>query len=192
LLEEGDQAMMFALATPAALLATYPRLASLGVCSLLIGVGATVWAGAAGWTARQRQWQWRDAVHTLLCHIDAAIILTDLRGTITAMNDAAESLTGWREAAAIGMPVGAVFQLVDPQTHRRVVNPAVKALYKAVVVGPSPDALLTRDGETRQIRDLASPIRDGHGRVVGCAIVCRDRGEPVIGGRRVEIQEARH
>ena len=201
---------VFALAAPAAaLLASHPVLASLGhrttighafgftsmaSAAVLVGLGAAVWASATVWTARARtrQDERREWLHQLLEAFDAAIILTDVRGTITTMNHAAESMTGWQEAAAVGFPVGAVFQLVDRPTHQRVVNPVVKALYKNTVVGPSADTLLlSKDGHERQIRDTAMPIRDSHGRVVGCALVCRDADEPFVRGRRVEIQDAR-
>jgi PAS domain S-box-containing protein len=202
---------VFALAAPTtAVLASLPTLTALGRSlasqgtsgwlvaaggALLIGVGATAWAGVTTlWTsrARKRQYQHRARLHDLVRRFDEAIILTDMRGTITAMNGAAESMTGWREAAAIGLPIGAVYQRVEPQTHRPVVNPVVKALYKATAVGPSLDAiLLTQDGEERRIQDIASPIRDGHDRPFGCAIVCRELGEPTVGGRRVEIRESR-
>jgi PAS domain S-box-containing protein len=164
------------------------------VGDLLIGVGATVWAGATLRTARarKRQHEHREGLHDLVRRFDEAIILTDMRGTITAMNGAAESMTGWREAAAVGLPVGAVYKRVEPQTHRPVVNPVVRALYKATAVGPSHDAmLLTHNGEERRIRDIASPIRDGHGRPFGCALICHDLGEPPVEGRRVEIQDSR-
>jgi PAS domain S-box-containing protein len=201
---------VFALVVPAAaLLAAHPVLASvdrspiigssLGSTAVvggavLIAVGACVWAGATILALRTRhRHHEREQLHDLLRRFDAAIILTDRRGTITTMNGAAATMTGWDEAAVVGLPVGAVFQLVDPQTHRRVVNPVVKALYKDTVVGPSQGAvLLTRDGEERHIVDTSLPIRDGRGRVVGCALVGCDLGDPPMRGRRIEIQETRH
>jgi PAS domain S-box-containing protein len=202
---------VFALAVPAAaLLAAHPVLASLdrgtaianpvGLGLMLagilaIGVAATAWAGATIWTAqaRRRQHTYSKQLHDLVGRFHVAMILTDARGTITAMNAPAESLTGWREATALGLPVGAVFQLVDQRTHGRVVNPVVSALYKDIVVGPSHETLLlTKAGDERQVRDTASPIHDHRGRVVGCALVGRDVDEPAFCGRRVPIQEARH
>jgi PAS domain S-box-containing protein len=156
---------------------------------------ATVWAGVTTWTpmARKRQREHQERLHAMLACFEAAIILTDARGAITAMNGAAQSLTGWDEASALGSPVGAVFQLLDRRTHRPVVNPVVRALYKDIVVGPSHDTiLLSKDGKERQVRDTASPIHDRHGRVVGCALVGREPSETAVRGQRVEIREARH
>jgi PAS domain S-box-containing protein len=195
---------VFALAAPtAALLASHSGLASLGhpltiggsaagpVVTVGVLVIGAVWAGATMWTAgaRKRRQEYRASLHELLRRFDAAIILTDARGSITAMNDAAASTTGWPETEAIGLPVGAAFQLVDQQTHQRVVNPVVKALYKGIVVEAAPDAvLLSKTGEERQIRETALPLRNDHGHVVGCALVWRDLGESVPLGRRIEIR----
>jgi PAS domain S-box-containing protein len=205
---------VLALAVPGAALASYPILTSVGRTtrigdsadlSLLIAgifaiaVGATMWAGTAIWTARARRRQHAhdQALHDILDRFPQAVILTDARGAITAMNRAAESLTGWVEGSAISLPIGAVFQLVDLRTHQIVVNPVVKALHKDVVVGPSHDTLLlTKEGQERQIRDTASPIHDRRGRLVGCALVGCDLNAPVTSGRRVPIHvpihETRH
>lgn len=179
---------MFAFAAPG-LLATPLVIAALGghatlgglfgltmycaACALAMGVGATIW------TTRRRRQQ-RDQEHqelrATLGRVDDAVILTDARGTITGMNVAAESMTGWRDAEAVGQPIGAVFRLVDAHTYRPVVNPVVKALYKGVVVGPSMETLLIgKDGTERNVREMSSPIRDAAGRVCAGAVAFRAR-----------------
>jgi PAS domain S-box-containing protein len=188
----------FALAALAiALLASYPVLSSFGRTApasgdgsswvpaggLAIAVGATTWAGALIWTARARRRRQAGGqrLNDLVGRLHVATILTDSRGAITAMNGAAESLTGWGKAAALGLPIRAVFTLVDRRTRRPVVNPVVRALYKDIVVGPSHDTLLlTKRGEERRIRDTATPIHDRRGRLIGCALVGLDRDEPGI------------
>jgi PAS domain S-box-containing protein len=104
-----------------------------------------------------------------------AVIVTDARAIVTAMNRRAESMTGWTEADAIGQPIVDVFRLVDARTHRPVVNPLVRALYKKVVVGPSPDALLVgKDGMEWQVREKAAPIVDARGSVFAGAVAFRN------------------
>ena len=187
---------VFALALATALLASYTVLTSFGhtalaspvgpsstlVGVLAIAVGVTIWVGAAlAAHARTRQQARCQRLNDLPGGFHAATILTDARGTITAMNEAAESLTGWGESSALGLPVRAVFTLVDQRTHQPVVNPVVRALYKDVVVGPSHGTLLlTRDGEERQIRDTATPIHDRRGRVIGCTLVGLALDEPIV------------
>ena len=103
--------------------------------TICIGVSVLAGIGAAIWTARRRERQRRERLRVMLHRIDAAIIMTDRRGVVTSMNVAAESLTGWKkEAEAIGLPVRAVFRLIDLETRRPVVNPVVKALYKGIVL----------------------------------------------------------
>jgi PAS domain S-box-containing protein len=162
----------------------------IGAC-VVVGMAASVGVGRAMWTRRAgaRQRDLREGLRKLVHRFDVAILLTDLRGTIIAMNDAAESLTGWHEAEAVGLPVGAVFQLVNRHSHERVVNPVIRALYKNIVVEPSPDTVLIgRNGAERPVRGTAAPIRDGQGCVLGCAMAIRDVDE----GKRIEIVERRH
>ena len=141
-------------------LATY-----LGVSVVLLGVGAAVW------TSRLRASHYRERLRYTVRSLHEAVIATDARGTVTAMNGPAESITGWPESEALGQPIGAVFRLVDARTHRPVVNPVVKALYKNVTIGPSSDTLLVdKDGIEREIRELATPIRDDAGRVFAGAV----------------------
>lgn len=144
-----------------------------GAGGVIVAVGAAVVARRLDERER-REWL-RD---TLQC-IQEAVILTDARGAITAMNERAVAMTGWPEAEAIGQPVGAVFRLVDVRTRRPVVNPLVKALHQRTAVGPSEDTLLIgRDGTEWLIRDKASPIRDDRGRTFGGALAFRDLPRP--------------
>jgi PAS domain S-box-containing protein len=197
---------IFALAAPIAVWPTsHPVLAallstatggrphSIAVGALVVGIVAGMWAGRAMWTVyarahQHRRHEWLDAA---VDRFDVAILLTDVRGTITTMNGAAESMTGWRKVDAVGQPVGAVFQLVDRCSHARVVNPVVKALYKDLVVDLSAEALLmTKDGTARPVCGTAAPIRDGQGRVMGCAQTLRDREDAVCEGQRIKIAES--
>lgn len=165
----------------------------IGTC-VLVGMAASVCVSTAMWTrrARVRQRERLDGLRTLVHRFDVAILLTDLRGTIIAMNDAAASMTGWQKAEAVGLPVGAVFQLVERHSHERVVNPVIRALYKNLVVGPSPDTvLIARNGAERPIRVTAAPIRDGQGSVLGCALAVRDVDGGVGAGKRIEIVDGR-
>jgi PAS domain S-box-containing protein len=152
---------------------TSTSLAAVG--ALLLAVGFLVsWIGAAAWTARRNTRRRQNWLRSYVRRIDEAVIVTDGRGAITAMNGLAESMTGWTETESLGLPVGAVFRLVDVQTHRPVVNPVVKALYKGIIVGPSNDTLLVRkDGAERPVSDTAAPICDGRGRARGCALAFR-------------------
>ena len=139
-----------------------------GVCVLIIG------AGGAIWTSRLRAQHCREWVRSAVSSVPEGVILTDARGTVTTMNGRAESMTGWAESEAVGQPITRVFRLVDARTHRPVVNPLVKALYKKTVIGPSHDALLVgKDGMAWQIHEKAAPICDHRGSVFAGAVAFR-------------------
>ena len=89
----------------------------LAVCAAIIVAGATIW------TRRLHTQRCRELVLGAVNAASGAVIVTDARGTVTAMNVGAESITGWANSEAVGQPIGAVFRLVDARTRRPVVNP---------------------------------------------------------------------
>ena len=69
---------------------------------------------------------------------------------------------------ATGLPLEAVFSIVNEATRQVVENPAQRALREGVVVGlANHTVLVARDGTERPIDDSAAPIRNGRGPVVG-------------------------
>jgi PAS domain S-box-containing protein len=149
--------------------------------TLIIGFGEA--ARAAQVAAHHRSETLRVTLHS----IGDAVITTDTRGRITALNAVAESLTGWSGADAVGRPLGAVFRIVNDTTRQPVENPAVKALREGTIVGlANHTVLIRRDGVEHPIDDSAAPIRDADGRVSGCVLVFRD----VAAQRQMERERA--
>jgi PAS domain S-box-containing protein len=187
MLRLSPRLLAFAFAVPgAALLTAYLAIAALGGHARLGGpLGLTVYLGtcalitglsAVAWARRVRGQERRDWLCTTLRSVDEAVILTNTQGSVTSMNHAAESLTGWKEVEAVGRPVGTVFRLVDANNHRPVVNPVVKALHKGVLVGPSDETVLVaKDGSERRVRDVSAPIRDDRGHVFAGAVAFKLR-----------------
>jgi PAS domain S-box-containing protein len=121
---------------------------------------------------REREWQ--EWFRGTLRALESAVITTDPHGRITLMNAAAEKLTAWREADAIGRPIASVFRLVDEWTRGPVVNPTSKAFYRNAIVGPSTGTLLlAKDGRTQRIDERAAPLRDEQGRAFGSLLIFR-------------------
>ena len=59
----------------------------------------------------------------------------------------AESLTGWTQEGAAGVPLESVFKIVNEETRRTVENPATRALREGVIVGLANHTLLVaKDG----------------------------------------------
>lgn len=178
----SSRLFFFSLAAPSAALLTSSLLIGwfgsdarvtgpIGLAVYLVTIGVLFGIGATVWTNRLRARHSRERLHDVVRSLEEAIIMTDARGTVTAMNGRAESITGWPESEAVGQPIGAIFRLVDARTRRPVVNPVVSALYKNIPVGPSVDTLLVdKNGAERPIREMAAPIRDDAGRVFAGAL----------------------
>jgi PAS domain S-box-containing protein len=155
--------------------------AYLFTCSLIIAFGQAVRR------AQAQAAEGRGRLQVTLRSIGDAVITTGVDGRVTDLNPAAEALTGWTTAAAVGQPLDAVFRIVNEETRRPVANPATRALREGTVVGLANHTLLIhKDGSARPIDDSAAPIRDAQGRVTGCILIFRD----VTAQRHVERDNA--
>jgi PAS domain S-box-containing protein len=113
-----------------------------------------------------------------LASIGDAVIATDTHGRITFLNPVAESLTGWTQYAALGVPLERVFKVVSRATGKPVDSPSVQVLREGIVVGLANHTLLVaKDGTEHPIDDSAAPIRDGHDQIAGVVLVFRDVSE---------------
>lgn len=102
-------------------------------------------------------------------------IATDTEGRITFMNPVAEAITGWILSEAIGKSVNQVLNLYHGETGLAIENPLLLAMQQGIPVHlPSRSLLRTKSGIERLIDDVATPIRDAFGKVLGGAIVFRD------------------
>ena len=128
-------------------------------------------------TAKASQDQ-RELLRVTLSSIGDAVITTDKEIRITFLNPVAETLTGWMQEEAIGVPLERVFKIVNEETRRTVENPAYRALREGVVVGLANHTLLiAKDGTEHPIDDSAAPIRHANGEVAGMVLVFRDVSE---------------
>ncbi len=106
--------------------------------------------------------------------IGDAVIATDTLGRITRMNPAAERLTGWGQAQAVGQALGDVFRISGADDDAAP-NPVQRVLESGEIVELANDTeLLARDGSRFHISDSAAPIRDRAGVVVGVVLVFSD------------------
>ncbi len=111
---------------------------------------------------------------TTLRSIGDAVIATDPKESITFMNAAAETLTGWQNGEAIGRSLGDVFRLVDPE-GKPVQSPIRLALQQSFAVQlPAETELVVRSGGQVAVDDSAAPITDEKGTVLGGVVVFRD------------------
>ncbi len=138
--------------------------------------------------ALRKQSEW---LRVTLSSIGDAVISTDAEGQITFMNDAAESLTGWPQAEALGRPLPDIFHIINEQSRQPVENPALQALREGTVAGlANHTILITKDGTERPIDDSVAPIRDQQGNIAGCVLIFRDVSQQRQSVRALEQSEA--
>jgi diguanylate cyclase (GGDEF)-like protein/PAS domain S-box-containing protein len=141
----------------------------------------------------------RDRLQVTLGSIGDGVITTDAAGFVTFLNPVAEAMTGWRLDHALGRPIEAVFDIIDPRTALPLDNPVRQALAEQRVFHLRQQAMLARVGEAPfdpgrtgqapagempaaageprrrvDIQDSAAPIRDKAGQVIGAVLVFQD------------------
>ena len=110
-----------------------------------------------------------------LISVGDGVITTDARGQVEFLNPAAERMTGWATADAVGTDFSEVFQIVNDHTRLRADDPVAEALAKGTVVAlANHTKLISRDGTERSIEDSAAPITDASNTVLGVVVVFRD------------------
>jgi PAS domain S-box-containing protein len=68
-----------------------------------------------------------------LSSISDAVITTDIKGLITFLNPVAQSLTGWTQTDAVGLPLEKIFKIINEESRDTVENPATRALREGKV-----------------------------------------------------------
>ena len=107
--------------------------------------------------------------------IGDAVLATDADGRITRLNLAAEQLTGWALADALGRPVADVFRIIHEETREPASIPVADTLAKGTIHGlANHTVIVARDGTERPIADSCAPIRSHDGQVIGAVLVFRD------------------
>lgn len=126
-------------------------------------------------TLNARLAEQHELLRVTLHSIGDAVITTDSQGRVTWLNPAAERMTGWLMAEALGCPVGQVFHIVNEETRRPTENPVATCLQQGKIVGlANHTVLISRNGDEFGIEDSAAPIRDATGQVLGVVLVFHD------------------
>lgn len=120
----------------------------------------------------EQRGRWLDAV---LHAMGDAVVTVDRQGKVTMLNPAAEGLTGWQQSDAIGKAVEDIVTLLEPQSRRPVLNPALHVLHmgKSSNLGQRPLLLVSRQGVEHMISDSAALIHDEKGAPSGVVVVFR-------------------
>ena len=117
----------------------------------------------------------KERAQVTLASIGDGVITADTDGWVEYLNPVAEDLTGWKMSDAKGLPLQAMFRLVDEATRRAVPNPIELVLNQERTIEVSTNILLVRkDGIDIPIVLSAAPIRDRAGTIVGVVLVLHD------------------
>jgi len=118
----------------------------------------------------------RETLQVTLSSIGDAVIVTDAAGTITFLNEVAESVLGCTLAYACGRPLADVFRIANEQDRVPVEDPVKQALRTAAIVKLPNRSVVRPDGSTIPIDNSAAPIRLGD-RIIGAVLIFRDISE---------------
>ena len=127
--------------------------------------------------------------------IGDAVLATDAQRRVTRMNPAAERLTGWSAADAVGRPIEEVFRIFNELTREPARIPVDDVLATGDIHGlANHTVLVARDGQEVAIADSAAPILDDDGRINGVVLCFHDETEKrrgVEGERQRLLQTAK-
>ncbi len=116
-----------------------------------------------------------ELLHVTLQSIDDAVITTDIGGRVRWLNPAAESMTAWTCADALGKSLEEVYRVADEESGLPLENPLVECLRLGKPIHHSRDGiLLAGDGTRYGIEESAAPILDAQQKLLGVVLVFRD------------------
>ncbi len=117
----------------------------------------------------------KEDFRTTLNSIGDAVIATDTNGNVTAINPAAERLTGWNAEDCVGQPLDVVFNIINVSTRIAAENPVQQVLKEGKTVElANHTVLLAKDGCEYHIADSAAPIYVADGTITGVVLVFSD------------------
>ncbi len=158
----------------------------------LLGLGGLAFLTRSLGAARRRERERTEELRATLLSIGDGVIATDLAGQVTTINPAAEALTGWPAAEAVGRPLDEVFRIVHAETRAPLESPARQVLRRGAAIGlASPTALIARNGTERPIGDSGAPILGPDGTPGGVVLVFRDQSAEREADRAVRQSEER-
>ena len=116
--------------------------------------------------------------HVILAAIGDGVLASDVQGRLRYLNPAAEKLTGWPAAEALGRPLSEVFLLLDEEQGRDVSDLVRGCMETGRTIHRAERITLRgRDGRRFAIESTCAPIRDTggrDGRTIGAVLIVQD------------------
>ena len=117
----------------------------------------------------------RERLLVTLQSIGDAVIATDTDERVVLLNNVAHTLTGWSQEEALGLPIGRVLCLEDPDRSPgfdKLLGQIL--LQRRVMEALGPVRLTSRDGGSRTVTINAAPIIDSTDNLAGMVLVVHD------------------
>ncbi|WP_420234170.1 EAL domain-containing protein [Pseudomonas sp. ABY48] len=116
----------------------------------------------------------KERAQITLQSIGDGVISTDVEGAIAYMNPAAEAMTHWKAEHATGLPLAALFNLLDDNAQSEGLT-LIEHILSGRLSGASEHSKLIQrlDGSTVSVTLVGAPIRHA-GRVSGAVLVLHD------------------
>lgn len=119
----------------------------------------------------------KERAQVTLASIGDAVITTGLDSRVESLNGVAQQLTGWSVDAAQGMPLEAVFKILDETTRQPARDFIASASSGKTSTLLANMILLNREGEEYAIECSVAPIRNPESAHFGSVLVFRDVSE---------------
>ena len=110
---------------------------------------------------------------TFQCAADA-MIGTDSVGLVKLLNPAAEALTGWKQAEAVGQDQTHIFKMLNSDTRQPAESAVAQVIRdKSSYRSDESRIVVARDGTETTGKETAAPILNMAGRIVGVVLAFR-------------------
>jgi PAS domain S-box-containing protein len=129
----------------------------------------------------------RDSLRIALSSVGDVVVTTDTDGNVTFLSPAAQHLTGWTQADALGKALHSILKVVHEDGRFAAEDPAAKASREGVAVEWANHTRLTgKDGAEMPVAGRAAPIHDAKGNVAGTVLVFQNMTGRSGQGRRAQ------
>ncbi len=115
----------------------------------------------------------KERLQITLASIGDGVVITDAQAVIEYLNPVAEQLCGWSSETAHQQPLSKIFRSLDENT-RQSTKTALEHCLSNAARTEKHTLLLSRRGKEYLINELATPLCDRNGRVIGAVAVFRD------------------
>ena len=114
-------------------------------------------------------------LRAILISLGEAVVVCDVLGKIELMNPAAERLSGWSQADAVGRPFDFVFPLRATGSRTALESPAAAVHREMQIVrSTEPSVLLRSESDEVTVDQSGAPIHERDGKLSGVVLVLRD------------------